>query len=105
MKLSKVKIELVVIVLLIIVGLGAWWFVATKDARFSKSQYKQMVRVANRQAVEIAIIEQGAKLRGYKQQIATAQQAQRNAVKSFASVPLGPSVVNPVDPVDVTLEK
>ena len=94
------KIVIGIVVLLVLGGSVLWWN-STKDARKAKAEYKMLVKLADRQAVEIAIIEQSAKLTNYKQQIAATQQAQRNAVNSrLAPVPLGPSVVNPVSPPD-----
>ena len=77
--MSKWKIEAIVGAVLICVGLVTWWYFATNDARKADAEYKQLVRHAERQAVEIAIIEQNSKLLNYKQQIAKAQQANQQA--------------------------
>jgi uncharacterized iron-regulated protein len=69
MSLNKWKIESVVLVALACFALGPWWFIATKDSRLAKKQYNQLVRYAQRQAVEIAVIEQASKLKNYEKQI------------------------------------
>jgi hypothetical protein len=100
--LKKIVIGIVV---LVIIGGSIFWLNFTKETRAANAEYKKLVKFANRQAVEIAIIEQTSKLGQYKQQLVKIQQSQRNAVASnlpaLASPPLGPSVVNPADPVDV----
>ena len=65
--------ELIVAAVLLIVGLGVWWFVSTKDDRAYKAETEKLIRYAQRQALEIAIIENASKLTNYKQQIATAR--------------------------------
>ncbi len=80
MKLGKWTCEVIIVVVLLCVGLGVWWFVSTKDQRAAKAQYEQLVRYANRQAVQIAIIEQASKLENYKQQLAKRQQARTRKI-------------------------
>ncbi len=56
-------------ILLLIAG-SIWWSESTRDRRKADAEYETLVRIAERQAVEIAIIEQASKLSNYKQQIA-----------------------------------
>lgn len=58
---SLKKIVIVVLVLLVIGG-SVQWFRSTKEIR-------TMIKFAQRQALEIAIIEQSVKLRNYKQKM------------------------------------
>ncbi len=98
MKLGKWKIELIAVVLLVVAGLGIWWFVATQDERKASSEYDRLVRFAQRQSVEIAIIEQSSKLEDYRRQLAKIQQASQ--VQPM--IPVIPDVLPPViDPVDI----
>ncbi len=71
----NVKKVVIVVGVLVIVGFGLWWFNSTKDIRAAEAEYEQLVRFADRQAVEIAIIEQSSKLKNYKLQIAENQRA------------------------------
>ncbi len=66
MKLGKWGYELIIVAVLVVVGLGIWWFVATKDERLADVQLEQLVKFANRQAVEIAIIKQTGELEHLK---------------------------------------
>ncbi len=90
------KIVIVVGVLLIVVGF-VFWFVSTKNVRASKAEYKMLVRLADKQAVEIAIIEQASKLANYKQQIAKNQRAARERAMPNLPAPIIPSIPDPVD--------
>lgn len=78
----------IVIGILAVVGLGVWRFIATKDQRAAKAEIKLMVDYAQRQALEIAIIEQSAKLAGYKQQIAAASQPTETVSQPEEPVPV-----------------
>jgi hypothetical protein len=64
--MSKFKIELAVVALLVVIGLSCWWVVKTSPERKVKAQYKNLVRFANRQEVEIAIIKQAVVLKQLK---------------------------------------
>lgn len=59
--LSKKKI-VIVLALMLVAGGFTWWFNFSKVSRKQKSEYKQLVRFANRQEVEIAIIKQVTEL-------------------------------------------
>ena len=97
MKLGKWKIELIVIVLLAVVGLSVYWFVATKDARAAETELETMIKYAQRQALEIAIIEQASKLANYRQQLTQVQQTKQvNPV-----MPEPPKIPQIADPVDI----
>lgn len=106
MKLGKWTYELVVVAVLLIVGGSIWGgFVATKETRAAKTEIENMIKYAQRQALEIAIIEQSSKLADYRRQLA----AQRPkpappAMNPFAPVPLNPIPIV-ADPKDVDLEK
>ena len=87
----KKVVSFVVIVLLLIGGGIVWRIESTKDIRKQKTDYKNLVKFAQRQAVEIAIIEQASKLANYKQQISQNQNP--------APQPFQPPVIS--DPKDV----
>ena len=62
-----------IVIVVCILCLAAYWFISTNDRRVKDAEYETLVRVAERQAVEIAIIEQASKLANYKQQIEQAR--------------------------------
>lgn len=74
MKMRKWTYELIVVVALIGIGLGVWWFIATKDERAADAQFERLVKFANRQQVEIAVIKQAAELQQLRAAIRKAQQ-------------------------------
>ena len=80
------KIAIVGIVLLIVGAVGYNWY-SDRGVRKAEAEYETLVRFADRQAVEIAIIEQSVKLQNYQQQMAAAQKA-----------------VQPIAPVDPKVE-
>ena len=95
MKLGKWTYEAVVVGLLIIVGLGIWWFIATKDERAADAQFERLVKFANRQQVEIAVIRQAAELQQLRAAIQRAQ--------TLSQVPIEPPPAV-TDPKDVPME-
>ena len=63
--------KLVIIVVLVVAFCGGVaWYMETAPQRKAKAEIKVLVDFAQRQALEIAIIEQSAKLAGYKRQMA-----------------------------------
>ena len=68
--MKKWKYELVGVGLVLCLAGGIWWFHSTKAERKANAEYKQLLRFAQRQAIEIAVIEQASKLENYKQQMA-----------------------------------
>ncbi len=93
MKLSKWKWEVIVISLVVAIGLACWWADSTKAQRAEDKEIDVMIKYAQRQALEIAIIEQASKLAGYKKQLAAAQQAKQPSVL----MPMVPTIPDPVD--------
>lgn len=90
------KIAIGIVVLLVIGGTAFWWN-STKDERAEKAEIETMIKFAQRQALEIAIIEQASKLRDYKQQMAKAEQAkQQTQQQAIQQTP-----IIPADPKDV----
>ncbi len=90
MKLSRLKVELIVTILVIAICLSGWWFIFTKDQRKVATEYKQLVRIANRQAIEIVIIEQAEKLTNYRQQmIKNQRQAKQKSEQELTKLPKG----------------
>ncbi len=73
MVVSTKKVVIFIAMLAIVVG-GAKWFKDTKPKRKAEAQYRELVRIANRQEVEIAIIEQAVKLKQYKTTLRKIQQ-------------------------------
>ena len=74
MKLSKWKVEMIVVAILLQIAGGIWWYTSTADSRVIDAEFKQLTDYANRQTVEIAIIRQAAELRQLKAEFATEQQ-------------------------------
>ena len=56
--MKKWKAELVIVLVLLSIGLGFWWYKATDEKRTANVEYKKLIKFSQRQAVEIAIIEQ-----------------------------------------------
>ncbi len=67
--------KLVIIALLLGIAVTGW-LNCTKDERSAKARYEQLVEFANRQAVEIAIIEQAARLQQLKTAVKEARYGQ-----------------------------
>ncbi len=88
MKLSKWKYEVIVVGLALVIGLGVWWYVATEPQRKVKAEIKVMIDFVQRQALEIAIIENSSKLAGYRQQLAAKKP--KPLVNPFAPKPPNP---------------
>jgi hypothetical protein len=93
--MKKWKYELIAVVVLVGIGAGIWWFVATKDERALEAQFQQLVEIANRQQVEIAVIEQAARLQQLRQAAMQAQQRQQRELEQAIQFPVVP------DPKDV----
>lgn len=71
--MKKWTYEAIIVAVLLCVGGGIWWYVATKDERQADAQYLQWVKFAERQAVEIRIIRQSAELSQLRAAVAEAQ--------------------------------
>ncbi|KKN59763.1 hypothetical protein LCGC14_0538530 [marine sediment metagenome] len=69
------KIVALLVLLAVICG-GVWWYADTAPQRKAKAEIETMINFVQRQALEIAIIEQSSKLQNYKRQIAENQKAQ-----------------------------
>ncbi len=69
----SMKKVVVVLVLMAVVFGGAWRYMETAPERKTEAEIKVLVDFAQRQALEIAIIEQSFKLTEYKRQIAKVQ--------------------------------
>lgn len=95
MEISKRTLVLIAAVLLCVGG-SVWYYVSTNDVRKADAQFEQLVKLANRQAVEIAVIEQTSKLQNYRQQIAQAQKKQKQAMVQ-RTVPNYPIIADPKD--------
>ncbi len=91
----NVNMKKIVIVVLLVVTLcgGVWWYMDTAPHRKAKAEVKAMIDFVQRQALEIAIIEQSSKLANYRQQIAEAQK------------PVSPAVIEPKNPEPESLPK
>ncbi len=68
------KIVIGIIVLLVAGGSVLWWN-SNKDERVAEVELETLIKFAQRQSLEIAIIEQASKLIDYKRQMAAARQA------------------------------
>ncbi len=78
--MKKWKIEVTIVLMLIGIAIGIWWFIDTNPERKTNAQFEQLVKYANRQEVEIAIIKQDAELRMLKQALAAANQRQQKEI-------------------------
>ncbi len=95
MKLSKWSYELIIVAVLVMVGLGTWWYVDTAPQRKADAEVEIMIKYAQRQALEIAIIEQASKLTDYRKQLAAAKNPP----------PVNPLAPEPIaDPKDVNVD-
>ena len=97
MNVSMKKIVIAIVALLIICGSAYWWN-STKDERAEKAGIKTMVDYAQRQALEIAIIEQASKLTDYRKQLENMKQV-KTPVTSIPELPVVP------DPKDVDVNR
>lgn len=80
------------VVFLVLFGIicgGIWWYMETAPARKAKAEIKLMIDYVQRQALEIAIIEQSSKLADYRQQM----EAAKKAPLPFA--PISPVIPDP----------
>ncbi len=97
------KIVWIIVILLIASAIGYHRY-STRDERKVEAEYELLIRFANRQAVEIAIIEQRSKLLNYQQQMAAASKpkiAQPIRPNPPMPAPFVPAVPVPVeDPKD-----
>lgn len=73
MKLSKWKYELMAVGLVIVIIGVVEFYMKSAPQRKADAEFDTLVRFANRQEVEIAIIEQSVKLAEYKRQMAKPQ--------------------------------
>ena len=97
MNKSKWSYKLITVAALVCVGLGTWYFISTKEERAYSDYTRTLTMYAQRQAIEIAIIEQASKLTDYRNQIAQAQQqSKQNVVNQLQEI---------ADPKDVDVNK
>ena len=80
MNVSMKKIGIGIVLVLIIAGSAYWWD-STKDERMAKAELETMIKYVQRQALEIAIIEQASKLTDYRQQLAAQKPPAINGVQ------------------------
>ncbi len=85
----NLKKTIIVVALILIVCGGIWWYMDTAPKRKAKAEIKMMIDFVQRQALEIAIIEQSSKLADYKKQLADLKKAK-------AEKPLIPVLKEPV---------
>ena len=93
----NMKKVVAVIVLIAVIGGGVWLYTDGAPQRKDKAEIEVMIKFAQRQALEIAIIEQSSKLADYRQQLAEIQQA-KIAPNPPMPAPFMPAVVPPVEP-------
>ena len=98
--MKKFKIEILVAVIIALGGGGFWGVAATGPERKAKAETQRLIDFAQRQALEIAIIEQSVKLTKYKKQIA---ESQNPAPVSVEPIPFLQSPIIPItpDPKDI----
>ena len=99
---SMKKIVGVLVFVAIVCG-GVWCGMETAPQRKTKAEIKVLVDFAQRQALEIAIIEQTSKLAGYRKQLAALRKPKPSVMNPFAPVPINPVPIVP-DPKDVEVK-
>ena len=100
---SKWTYEIIVLLVGAILAGSGWYWSATKDDRIAEAELQVMIKYAQRQALEIAIIEQASKLTDYRKQLEAMQIPAKSATNSFA--PVNPIPIEPVaDPKDVNVD-
>ena len=92
--MKKWVYELIIVVVVLIIGGAGWWHNSTKAERAAAAQYEQLLKFANRQAVEIAVIEQAAKLKLLKRTLTEGQRPK-------TPVNIQPLVITDPDDVDI----
>ena len=92
--MKKWTCEAIIVAVVLCVGLGIWWFIATKDTRKAEAQYKQLVRLANRQSVEIAVIKQAAELKKLRE---TIKRTQKPVSLEIPAIVQPPVIADPTD--------
>ncbi len=100
----NVKKIVIGIVALLIIGGSIYWWNSTKVERATKAELEILIKFAQRQALEIVIIEQRSKLLNYQQQINANNQKVAQPIRPNPPMPAPfvPAVVPPViDPKDV----
>lgn len=97
----NMKKVVVVIILIAVIAGGVWWYVDGAPQRKAEAEIKTMIKFAQRQALEIAIIEQSSKLADYRQQLAKMQQAQPIVPTPPMPAPFVPAVVPSVTELPV----
>ncbi len=80
----NLKKLVVMIGLVVVVCAGIWWFESTRESRIARAEFKQLVSFAERQAVEIAVIEQSFKLKQYRQAMVKQEKVQLPVVAESA---------------------
>ncbi len=71
--MKKFKIEMLLVLAAVVIGGSIWAIAATEPARKAKKDTQKLIDFAQRQALEIAIIEQSVKLKELKQKLAEEQ--------------------------------
>ena len=80
------KVVAVIVLIAVIVG-GVWWYADGAPQRKADAEIEALIKYAQRQALEIAIIEQASKLADYKQQLAKIEQARVRQVVPTPPMP------------------
>ncbi len=87
--MKKWKIELMMVLAAVVIGGSIWAVVATEPKRKAKAETQKLIDFAQRQALEIVIIEQSVKLVQYKKKIAAAQKPA--PIMQLPVIPLPPA--------------
>ena len=82
----SMKKVIIVVCVFVIAGGCVWWLGATKNSRAARKEYKSLVRLAELQAVKIAVIEQASKLTKYQQQLRTTQKPVKTPATPVPSI-------------------
>ena len=89
----SLKKTIITVVLILASVAGVWWYISTADSRAEKAEINLMIKYAQKQALEIAIIEQASKLTDYRKQLVEAQKSKLQPpppVNPFAPEPIVP---------------
>ena len=97
--MSRIKYELIVVAVLALVGLAVFGYIKEKPKWEANAKRVLLVEFAEKQALEIRIIEQSSKLARYKRQIRLSnEKAAKETKKLVSTKAVNLSPFAPIDP-------
>ncbi len=95
--MKKWKYEVIAVLALAVIGFSIWWSISTADQRAADAQFDRLVKFANRQQVEIAVIKQAAELQQLKTVVRRAQAAEKQRMQKL----IDSTIPTPIEDVNV----